>query len=45
MIWWIPGGSICAAADVVKRYGAKEVIICATHALLNGSAKQNLEKL
>ena len=33
------GGSICAAAEVVKRYGAKEVIICATHALLNGSAK------
>jgi len=37
------GGSICAAADVVKKYGAKEVIICATHALLNGKAKENLE--
>lgn len=37
------GGSICAAADVVKKYGAKEVIICATHALLNGNAVENLE--
>jgi ribose-phosphate pyrophosphokinase len=37
------GGSICAAADVVKKYGAKEVIICATHALLNGKAIENLE--
>lgn len=37
------GGSICGAAKVIKEYGAKEVIICATHALLNGSAKQNLE--
>jgi len=38
------GGSICAAAEVVKKYGAKEVIICATHALLNDNAIQNLEK-
>ncbi len=37
------GGSICSAADTVKKYGAKEVIICATHALLNGNAKENLE--
>jgi len=37
-------GSVCAAADVVKKYGAKEVIICATHALLSGKAKENLEK-
>lgn len=36
-------GSVCAAADVVKKYGAKEVIICATHALLSGKAKENLE--
>lgn len=38
------GGSICAAAEVVKKYGAKEIIICATHALLNGNAVENLEK-
>jgi ribose-phosphate pyrophosphokinase len=38
------GGSICAAANVIKKYGAKDVIICATHGLLNGSAKQNLEE-
>lgn len=37
------GGSICAAAEVIKKYGAKEVIICATHPLLNGNAKENLE--
>jgi len=37
------GGSICQAANVVKEFGAKEVIICATHALLNGNAKENLE--
>lgn len=38
------GGSICGAADTVKRFGAKEIIICATHALLNGEASKNLEK-
>ena len=37
------GGSICGAANIVKEFGAKEVIICATHALLNGKAKENLE--
>lgn len=37
------GGSICNAANVVKEFGAKEVIVCATHALLNGLAKENLE--
>ena len=37
------GGSICGAANTVKEFGAKEVIICATHALLNGNAKENLE--
>jgi ribose-phosphate pyrophosphokinase len=36
-------GSICAAADMVSKFGAKEVIVCATHALLNGKAKENLE--
>lgn len=38
------GGSICGAADTVKQFGAKEIIICATHALLNGEAVKNLEK-
>lgn len=37
------GGSICNAANTVKEFGAKEVIICATHALLNGNAKENLQ--
>ncbi len=37
------GGSISAAADVVKQFGAKKVIVCATHALLNGKAIENLE--
>lgn len=38
------GGSICGAAQTVKEFGAKEIIICATHALLNGNALENLEK-
>jgi ribose-phosphate pyrophosphokinase len=38
------GGSICAAADVIKKYGAKEVIVCATHGLLNGAALDNIQK-
>lgn len=38
------GGSICQAANTAKEFGAKEVIICATHALLSGGARENLEK-
>ena len=37
------GGSICAVANEVKKHGAKEVIVCATHALLNGNAIENLK--
>lgn len=37
------GGSISQAANVVKEFGAKEVVICATHALLSGEAKTALE--
>ena len=37
------GGSICQAANTVKEFGAKEVIICATHALLSGEASKNLD--
>ena len=37
------GGSICKAADAVKANGAKEVIICGTHALLSGEALKNLK--
>lgn len=37
------GGSICGAAKTVKDFGATEIIICATHALLNGDASKNLE--
>jgi ribose-phosphate pyrophosphokinase len=33
------GGSICAAASALKDAGAKEVIVCATHGLLSGDAK------
>jgi ribose-phosphate pyrophosphokinase len=38
------GGSICKAADAVRANGAKEVIICGTHALLSGEALKNLEE-
>lgn len=37
------GRSMAAAAEVLKKYGAKKVIICATHALMSGKAKENLE--
>lgn len=33
------GGSICAAAEAVKKAGAKEIIICVTHGVLSGNAK------
>ncbi|MFA5025712.1 MAG: ribose-phosphate pyrophosphokinase [Candidatus Shapirobacteria bacterium] len=38
------GGSICKAAEAVKANGAKEVIICGTHALLSGEALKNLSE-
>jgi len=38
------GGSIAAAAKIIKKEGAKEVIVCGTHALLSGGACQRLAK-
>ncbi len=38
------GGSICAAAEALKKMGAKQVIVCATHGLLSGEAKEKFEK-
>jgi len=37
------GGSIAGAAEAVKKYGAKKIIVAATHALLNGEAVQRLK--
>lgn len=37
------GGSITNAAKEVKRMGAKKVVICASHGLLNNDAKEKLE--
>lgn len=37
-------GSITKAAEAVKNNGAKEVIICGTHALLSGEAIKNLSE-
>jgi ribose-phosphate pyrophosphokinase len=37
------GGSICAAAEVLKKFGAIEVIVCATHGLLSGNAKDKFD--
>jgi len=37
------GGSICAAASALKEKGAKEVIVCATHGLLSGNAKEKFD--
>ncbi len=38
------GGTVCNVAQVLKDQGAKEVFICTTHALLNGSASEKLAK-
>jgi ribose-phosphate pyrophosphokinase len=38
------GGTVCNVADILKKKGARKVIICATHALLNGNAVENLTK-
>jgi ribose-phosphate pyrophosphokinase len=37
------GGSICVAAEILKKMGAKEVIVCATHGLLSGKAKEKFD--
>lgn len=37
------GGSICAAAEVLKKMGAREVIVCATHGLLSGDAREKFD--
>jgi len=37
------GGSICAAADVLKKFGAKEVMACVTHGILCGKSKEILD--
>jgi ribose-phosphate pyrophosphokinase len=38
------GGSIAGAAEAVKKYGAKKIIIAATHAFLNGEAVKRLQE-
>ncbi|MDA1049042.1 MAG: ribose-phosphate pyrophosphokinase [Planctomycetota bacterium] len=37
-------GSICGAASLVKAAGAREIHVAATHGVLCGSARQNLER-
>ena len=37
-------GTVCGAARVAKRFGAKKVYVCATHAVLCGNAIQNLRE-
>jgi ribose-phosphate pyrophosphokinase len=36
------GGTLVAAAEIVKSHGAKKIFACATHAILSGSAVQKL---
>ncbi|MCL4384485.1 ribose-phosphate pyrophosphokinase [Patescibacteria group bacterium] len=36
------GGSICAAAETLKKFGAKEVIVCITHGALSGDSKEKV---
>ena len=37
------GGTVIKAAEMMKKLGAQEVIICATHAMLSGEAVNNLQ--
>lgn len=37
-------GTVTEAAGALKKEGAKEIILCATHGLLSGNACQKLEK-
>lgn len=39
------GGTMVGAVNALKERGAKEIIICATHALLSGSAVSQLSEL
>ncbi|MFH1561446.1 MAG: hypothetical protein ABID04_02610 [Patescibacteria group bacterium] len=36
------GGSIRVAAETLKKSGAKEVVVCATHGVLSGNTKEVL---
>jgi ribose-phosphate pyrophosphokinase len=38
------GGSVAAAAEVLRENGAKKVFLAATHAVLSGEAKKKLEQ-
>lgn len=38
------GGTIVKSAEALKAKGVKKVIVCATHGVFAGSAKENLEK-
>lgn len=37
-------GTICAAADALKKAGSEKVIVCATHGLFSGQAFERIEK-
>jgi len=37
------GGSVCVAAEALKKMGAKEVIVCATHGVLSGEIKEKFD--
>jgi ribose-phosphate pyrophosphokinase len=38
------GGSIVGAAEIVKRFGAREIYVCATHPVLCGDATRKLKE-
>lgn len=38
------GGSIVSAVDELKKHGAKQIIVCATHGVLSRDAKSKLKK-
>lgn len=38
------GGTICAAAEIVKKAGASSVTVCATHGIFSGDALRKIEE-
>ena len=38
------GGTLITAADVLKRSGANDIIVCATHGILSGSAVEKIRE-
>lgn len=38
------GGTLVLASEILKKHGAKKILACCTHGLLNGNATQKIDK-